>query len=253
MSQAQLTGSVAVPAPRRRSFQPLLLLWIVLAAALLFLVINPLFRLVQLSLQDDTTGAFTLANYLTAYGRERYLVAMWNSLALGFWVTILCLLFAVPMAWAVSRTDMPAKGLVRIMVLGAFVTPAYLGSIAWILLAGPNSGWLNRIWMAITGAHTGLFNIYSFSGLTFNIAIYSFPYLFIFTAAALDVVSSEMEDAANILGAGTLRTTLRVTLPMVLPAILAGCIVTFLEAIAQFGAPALIAIPARFTVVTTQL
>jgi iron(III) transport system permease protein len=62
-----------------------------------------------------------------------------------------------------------------------------------------------------------------------------------------------MEDAANILGAGVLRTTLRITLPMVLPAILGGAIVTFLESIALFGSPALIAIPARFNVVTTQL
>ncbi|HEY1412482.1 MAG TPA: ABC transporter permease subunit, partial [Rhodopila sp.] len=108
-------------------------------------------------------------------------------------------------------------------------------------------------WMGLTGAHNGLFNIYSFGGLTFNIAIYSFPYLFIFTTAALDLVSSEMEDAANILGAGILRTTLRVTLPMALPAILGGAIVTFLEAIALFGSAALIAIPARFNVVTTQL
>ena len=171
----------------------------------------------------------------------------------GFWVTVLCLIFAVPIAWAVSRTDMPCKGAIRLLVLGAFVTPPYLGSIGWILLAGPNSGWLNRVWMALTGAQEGLFNIYSFEGLAFNIAIYSFPYLFIFTSAALDVVSSEMEDAANILGAGTLRTTLRITLPLVLPAILAGAIVTFLEAIALFGTPALIAIPARFNVVTTQL
>ena len=67
------------------------------------------------------------------------------------------------------------------------------------------------------------------------------------------MVSSEMEDAANILGAGTLRTTLRITLPLVLPAILGGAIITFLEAIALFGSPALIAMPARFNVVTTQL
>jgi iron(III) transport system permease protein len=40
---------------------------------------------------------------------------------------------------------------------------------------------------------------------------------------------------------------------MVLPAILGGVIVTFLEAIALFGSPALIALPARFNVVTTQL
>ncbi len=253
MSHAEVsTGSVAVPL-RRRTFDPALLLWIVLAAALIFLVVNPLFRLVQLSLQDTDTGAFTLLNYVTAYSRQRYLVAMWNSLQLGFWVTVLCLIFAVPIAWAVSRTDMPCKGAIRLLILGAFVTPPYLGSIGWILLAGPNSGWLNRVWMALTGAQEGLFNIYSFEGLAFNIAIYSFPYLFIFTSAALDVVSSEMEDAANILGAGTLRTTLRITLPLVLPAIMAGAIVTFLEAIALFGTPALIAIPARFNVVTTQL
>ena len=253
MSHAEVSpAAVAVPL-RRRTFDPALLLWIVLAAALIFLVVNPLFRLVQLSLQDTDTGAFTLLNYVTAYSRQRYLVAMLNSLQLGFWVTVLCLIFAVPIAWAVSRTDMPCKGAIRLLILGAFVTPPYLGSIGWILLAGPNSGWLNRVWMALTGAQEGLFNIYSFEGLAFNIAIYSFPYLFIFTSAALDVVSSEMEDAANILGAGTMRTTLRITLPLVLPAIMAGAIVTFLEAIALFGTPALIAIPARFNVVTTQL
>jgi iron(III) transport system permease protein len=253
MSQADLTQSAAVAIPRKRTFDPLLLLWIVLAVVLIFLVVNPLFRLVQLSLQDADTGAFTLMNYVAAYSRPRYLEATWNSLALGFWVTVMCLVFAVPVAWAVSRTDMPGKGAIRLLVLGTFVTPPYLGSIAWILLAGPNSGWLNRIWMVLTGAHQGLFNIYSFTGLAFNIALYSFPYLFIFTTAALDVVSSEMEDAANILGAGTLRTTLQITLPLVLPAILSGAIITFLEAIALFGSPALIAIPARFNVVTTQL
>jgi iron(III) transport system permease protein len=238
---------------RTWGFDPLLLLWLLLAAALLFLVVNPLFRLVQTSLEDATTGGFTLMNYVAAYSRPRYITAMLNSLRLGATVTVLCLAFALPMAWAVARTDMPCKGLVRMLVLGAFVTPPYLGAIGWILLAGPNAGWLNRAWMAMTGAQEGLFNIYSFEGLAFNIAIYSFPYLFIFTSAALELVSSEMEDAANILGAGVIRTTMRITLPMVLPAILGGAIVTFLEAIALFGSPALIAIPARFNVVTTQL
>ena len=32
------------------------------------------------------------------------------------------------------------------------MTPPYLGAIGWILLAGPNSGWLNKVWMALTGA-----------------------------------------------------------------------------------------------------
>ena len=245
--------SLSTTSLRRRSFDPLMFLWIVLAAVLVFLVVNPLFQLVNTSLQEVDTGNFTLMNYVAAYSRPRYLLAMWNSVRLGFCVTALCLIFAVPMAWAVSRTDMPGKGIIRMLVLGDFITPPYLGAIGWILLAGPNSGWLNRIYMGITGASEGLFNIYSFEGLAFNIAVYSFPYIFIFTSAALDLVSSEMEDAANILGAGVMRTTFKVTLPMVLPAIMGGAIITFLEAIALFGSPALIAIPARFNVVTTQL
>ena len=238
---------------RSRSFDPLLILWIVLAAILVFLVVNPLFQLVKSSLEEVDTGVFTLMNYVTAYSKPRYLTALWNSLRLGFSVTCLCLIFALPLAWGISRTNMPAKGLVRTLVLGAFITPPYLGAIGWILLAGPNSGWLNRIWMGLTGATEGVLDIYTFSGLTFIIAIYSFPFIFIFTSAALDVVSSEMEDAANILGAGIARTTFRITLPLVMPAILGGAIITFLEAIALFGSPALIAIPARFNVVTTQL
>jgi iron(III) transport system permease protein len=250
LRQASSTSQASL---RTRAFDPLLFLWIALAVILLFLVINPLFRLVQTSLQDADTGGFTLLNYVTAYSKPRYLTAMWNSIRLGFCVSCLCLVIAVPIAWGISRTNMPAKGLVRMLVLTAFITPPYLGAIGWILLAGPNSGWLNRIWVGLTGASHGLFDIYTFEGLTFIIGIYSFPYIFIFTSAALEVVSSEMEDAANILGAGVIRTTLRITLPLVLPAILGGAIITFLEAIALFGSPALIAIPARFNVVTTQL
>lgn len=106
--------SASTSSLRSRSFDPLVLLWILLAAALVFLVVNPLYQLIHTSLEDADTGAFTLQNYVAAYSRPRYLTAMWNSIRLGFSVTAICLLFAVPMAWAVSRTDMPCKGLVRI-------------------------------------------------------------------------------------------------------------------------------------------
>ena len=46
-----------------------------------------------------------------------------NSLVLASAVALLDLLIEVPMAWAVVRTDMPAKGLVRACVVGAFITP----------------------------------------------------------------------------------------------------------------------------------
>jgi len=228
-------------------------LWLLLIGALLVLVINPLARLLLVSVQHVDTGAFTLDNYASAYGRWRHLEALVNSLVVGLSVAAVCTLFGVPMAWAVSRTDMPGKGLVWAAILGTFIVPSYLGAVAWILLAGPNAGWLNRVYVGLTGAGAGPLNIYSLPGLVLIIAAYSFPYMFVFTRSALDLISSEMEEAAATLGAGVWRTTLRITLPLTLPAILGAGIVVFLEAIALFGAPALIALPGRFQVITTTL
>jgi len=229
------------------------LVWLLFVALLLVLVVNPLARLFWVSFQDPDSGALTLANYLTAFGRWRYIEALVNSLVVGLAVGVLCVLFGVPMAWAVSRTDMPGKGLVWAAILGTFIVPNYLGAVAWILLAGPNAGWLNRVWIAATGAAAGPFNIYSMAGLVLVIATYSYPYVFVFTRGALDLISSEMDDAATTLGAGVVRRTLRITLPLTLPAVMAAFIVAFLEAIALFGVPALIALPGRFQVMTTML
>ena len=88
-----------------------------------------------------------------------------NSLKLGAAAAALAGVFAVPLAWAVSRTDMPGRGFTRMLVLATFITPPYLGAVGWILLAGPNAGWLNRVCMLVTGAEAGPFNIYSFTGL----------------------------------------------------------------------------------------
>jgi iron(III) transport system permease protein len=226
---------------------------VVLALVLALLVLNPVLRLLVSSVTAPRDGFWTLANYIGAFSRPRYVQAFWTSMQLGVAVTAICFVVAVPLAWAVSRTDMPGKASIRLLVLSAFVMPPYLGAIGWILLAGPNSGWLNVAWRAATGAEGALFDIYSFTGLAFVIALYTFPFLFVFTTGALDVVSSEMEDAANILGAGTLATARRVTLPLVLPALLAGGIISFLETISLVGTPALIALPARVNVITTQL
>jgi len=194
--------------------------WLLAIAILLFLVVNPFYRLLLVSFEHGETGAFTFANYLTAYGRSRYIDALLNSLTLGVLSALLCVVFGVPMAWALSRTDMPAKGLIWVSILGTFIIPPYLGAVGWILLAGPNAGWLNRVIVELFGVEAGPFNIYSMTGLVIVVACYSFPYVFVFTKSALDLVSSEMEDAASVLGASNLRTTLSITLPLALPAIL---------------------------------
>jgi iron(III) transport system permease protein len=237
---------------RGRRFDWSLLAWVLAAALLGILVLVPLGYLAVSSVQDRA-GSFTLQNFKTAYTTRLYLEPMLRSFQLAIVVAVLSTLIGVPMAWAVSRTDMPGRALIRAAVLAAFITPSFLGAIAWIFLAAPNSGWINRWFVAVTGAAHGPINIYSLAGCMFVISLYSFPYTFTFVSSALDLVSSEMEDAASILGAGTWRTSFQVTLPLVLPAIAAGFIMSFLEAIELLGPPAFLLIPAGRLVATTQL
>ena len=236
-----------------RSFDWTFLVWLLFAAILIFIVVNPLARLVLSSFERSDGGGYTLANYFTAYGRWRYIQALINTLVMGAGTAALATIFAVPLAWACARTDMPLRGSIRLAVLAAFIMPPYLAAVGWILLAGPNSGWINRVWMAATGDATGIVNVFTLGGLILIMACHLFFFIFVFTSTALELVSSEMEDAANILGAGIVKTAFKITLPLVYPAILGGIIIVFLQSIALFGVPALIAIPARYPVVTTQL
>lgn len=237
-------------APR---FDWTLAVFALLAVLLVILIVSPLSRLVIESFSDPDTGAFTLGNFAEVFSRKRYLTAYWQTLQLAGVTVVMSVFMALPMAFAVSRTDTPGRGLMYFAVLGAFIVPPFLGAIGWILLAGPNAGWLNQVWTALTGSEEPLFNVFSMWGLAFVIALNVFPLIFIFATSAFDLISSEMEEAAAIHGAGPMRTTWLITLPLALPAILGASMLVFLETIALYGTPALIAIPARFNVATTQL
>jgi iron(III) transport system permease protein len=72
-------------------------------------------------------------------------------------------------------------------------------------------------------------------------------------ANALALVASDLEEAAAILGAGRLRVALTITLPMTAPALASGFILSVLQALALFGSPAILAMPAGFHTITTQI
>ncbi|MGG7382457.1 hypothetical protein ACQ7B2_28160, partial [Escherichia coli] len=72
--------------------------------------VNPVLRLLVSSFQDTELGSPTLDNYVIAYGHARDWIALGNSILYGIAVTAVSVLIAVPLAWAISRTDMPAKG-----------------------------------------------------------------------------------------------------------------------------------------------
>jgi iron(III) transport system permease protein len=248
---ATVAAPLSKPAIRIDFFRPA---FILLALVLAVLVVLPLSWLLYYSLVDKN-GAFTTGNFAALVAdatlRKPFLVAVGMALGVG----VLSCLFATPLAWLAARTDLPGRRVVRALVMASFVTPPFLGAIAWEILAAPNSGLINVLYRYLTGAEPGqhLVNIYTFPGLVFAIACYTFPYVFTLVANGLDNVPSELEDASAILGGRAATTLRRVTLPLVLPAILAGSMIAILQALTMFGSPAILALPAGFHVITTKI
>ena len=197
--------------------------------------------------------SLSLLNYRTVFTEPRFRICIINSLILASGSSIVSLVLGTTTAWLISRTDLPFKKLFRSLLSLVLAMPPFLSAIAWILLAAPNSGWINKIYRNWTGAEDKIVNIYSMWGAIFVIGLSTYPYVFLLTSNALSLVNSELEDAASNLGANRWHLISKITLPLVAPAIAAGTILAFLEAIALFGSPNLLLLPARTFVITTEI
>jgi iron(III) transport system permease protein len=251
--------TIALPAEQladRRTFRIDLSLPVLIgfAGILCVLVILPMAWLVYYSL-IDSSGAFTLDNFRQLVSEPEFVDPLVTTLIIAVSSSTICCAVAAPMGWLVARTDLPLTGTIRALVTASFVTPPFLGAVAWEILAAPNSGLLNQLYRFLTGAPPDeyLLNIYSLPGLIFVISCYTFPYVFVLIANALDRIPADLEDASAILGGGTWVTARKVTIPLALPALLAGALVAFLQAMILFGSPAILALPAGFHTMTTKI
>ena len=220
------------------------------ALALLVLVVLPLAFLAWGSVTED--GRLTLEHFQRAFTNSLYYRALLNSLILGAATGALSILVGLPLAWAVSRSDLPLKGFVRLTVSVAYITPPFLSAIAYVNLFGPNAGIVNEFARDVLGIGT-LFNIFSMQGLVLVTALHSFPFVFFLAASALESVDASLEESAQVLGSGRWRTALSVTLPLVAPAILSGALLAFVNAIALFGSQAIIGLPGRVFTLPTRI
>jgi iron(III) transport system permease protein len=230
---------------------PTLPVWVGTAAFLVFLMLFPLGSIFRASLWDET--GFGVGRYLEVFTNAAFLKAIWNTVVISFWVGVISVVIGALLAWLVTRTDLPWKKSIRALVMASFVTPPFLGAFAWTLLAGPNAGTLNKLYRSITGAEDALFNVFTMAGLIFVMALYSFPYVFSMVANVCELISSDLEDAAEILGANKWQTAWTVTMPLALPALVGGFILAFLHSLSLFGAPAILGLPAGIHTITTQI
>ena len=217
-----------------------------------FLIVYPAGRLMLRTLIAPA-GRVGAENYIEFITESDLLITLWHSIYVALGTTILALILGLPMAWVVSRTNIPCKGLIRNLTVLTLASPSFLGALAWILLLGPRAGRLNLLFQELFNLEAPPFNIFSPEGMIFVLALFSYPLVFFAVSSALDNMDANLEDCARILGAGRVRTALTITLPAVLPAILAGAILVFVEALVIFGPPAVLGMPVGYYTLATKM
>ncbi|HLY67659.1 MAG TPA: ABC transporter permease subunit, partial [Chloroflexota bacterium] len=86
------------------------------------------------------------------------------------------------------------------------------------------------------------------------LAIQNVPLVYLPLAGALAGQNPiDLERAARVSGAGTWTMARTVTLPLVRPALVAGASLSYIAAAGDFGIPAVVGLPGRFTTVTTAI
>lgn len=220
-------------------------------AAVVVLIVLPLCALLLGSVLAE--GGLSVAHFQEAFSSRLYTTPLLNSLILGAWTGLFSILVGVPLAWAVSRTNVPGKALIKATATLSYLSPPFLTAIAFVNLFSPNAGLINIFLRDVVGAPALTFNIFTMGGLVLVTVLHTFPFVYLLTSTALRSVDASFEEAAQILGASKWRTALTITGPLVAPAILSGTLIAFVNAIALFGSQAIIGLPGRIVTLPTRI
>ncbi len=192
-------------------------------------------------------GHLTFQPFIDLIKTEATLFAIKNTLILSFSVSVLSCVLGIPFAWLLTRTNFPWNRRFRSWLCLPYAIPPYIGAIAWIFLANPTTGLLNRIF------GFEVINIYSFLGLIWVETSFLYTFILLTVFASLDRMDSSFEEAARLSGASPLQVFKDITIPLIKPALFSGALLVFLATAASFGVPALIGSPARIYLITTQI
>jgi iron(III) transport system permease protein len=220
-----------------------------------FLVLLPLVFLVEESLNIGDPMAFPpqefgLKNYIAIFDED--INVLWNTVIIAVMATVMAILIGFMLAWILTRTNVPGRELLeRLMELPYYMTPL-VGALAWSVIAGPKSGFVNQLWHA-SGGKGDLVDIYGYFGIAWIMALFEGTVAFVMIAASMKSMDPALEESARVIGASKLRTMLTVTLPLVMPGVLGATVFVFAEMLGSFAAALVIGIPARIYVITTAI
>jgi iron(III) transport system permease protein len=238
------------------SLDPALLIPVLGAGILVYLAVLPLLMLFAGSFQAEVAPrefVYTLKNYQAAYASEYTYSTFVNSLIFASGSAGLSFFLGTMLAWLTERTNTPLRGIFVPIAVVPLILPGVLESIAWIFLLSPKFGYLNVWLMQLFGLQSPPFNVFSLPGMIWVHSVGQVPLAFLLMVAAFKSMDPSLEESAMMSGANTWQTFKRVTLRLLMPTAGSVLLILFVRTLESFETPALIGIPARIYVYTSEI
>ncbi|MBQ7496565.1 MAG: iron ABC transporter permease, partial [Selenomonas sp.] len=212
--------------------------WITLLSIVVFglFLMYPLFSLFASAFQDAMTGEFTMSNFGLFFERKYYYQSMINSFSVTTCVTLLAVIIGTALAYFMTLFKVKGKSIVEICIIISLLSPPFIGAYSWILIGG-RSGILTQ-WLASIGIDFP--SIYGFAGILLVLTLKLYPFIYLYVAGAMKNIDSALIEAAESLGCSGIKKVVTIMLPLITPTILAGSLMVFMNAMADFGTPMLI-------------
>jgi iron(III) transport system permease protein len=163
-----------------------------------------------------------------------------NTLLLVVAVTSGTLLTGVSMAWFTERTDLPGRRIFRWMLALPLAIPAYIGGIVHLALLRPRGGYIPQMLESVFDQPVFTPSPLGFWGAAFILTLFTYPYVYLLSAAAFRSLHASLEEAARTFGRTPLETLFQVTLPALRPGLAAGALLVALDILAEYGTVALL-------------
>ncbi len=219
---------------------------VVLAGAwLVVFILLPLYQVISRSFLDQQSHFVGLANYARYFSTPALSISFYHTLYISLVSTFITMLLAFTFAYALTRTAIPGKGVLRILAMLPLFAPSLLHAIAFIYLFGRQGfvttggfGYFAQNWGFDPGLDIGLYQ--EPIGIILAEIFYLFPHALIILTISLRLADARLYEAATALGASPFRTFFTVTLPNAKYGLLSTAFVCFTLVFTDFGIPKVI-------------
>ena len=204
--------------------------------------------------QVGQPAVWSLDNWRLAFSTPAIAEALFNTLLVFGFYTLISFPVAVGIAWALSRTKVRWSYGLEFMFWVSFMIPVISVTIGWTYLIDPHVGILNKALTFLPFIDSSVFNIYSVPGIIWvHLMANAISAKVMLMTPAFRNMNVLLEEAARVSGASNLRTMFRVTLPLMVPIMVIVFVLQNVRVFQSFETEQILGTPIGFFVYSTKI